>query len=566
MNIDYALHYVRQGWAIFPVRPDRKDPITAHGFHDASTNEAQVLAWWEKTPAANIGVASGEASGVVVLDIDRKHGVDGMLAFAELEPQLPPTMVVKTPSGGYHLIYSWPRERACFGRFPGVRPGLDLLGNDGYFVAAGSRVDGKLYEIVRQHPIAACPQALIDLAATPKKAANGGAGELHQVKKAPATQRNNYLTRIGGAFRRIGFDEGELITALLVVNTLRCDPPLHESEVRRVAASVRRYTANPQASREVDAGPVILSCRPLAELLAAEYPPPQYLAEPLLPDPSLSLVYGPSGIAKTYFCLGLALSIASGAKFLGWPIERRHGVLYVDGEMGNAPLQSRIRRLLAGHELDPENFFSITRDDQANGIIPNLEDTAAQQSLLDTLPDACGLVVLDNLSTLTAMLEANDPASWATMQDLLLQFRRRGISVMVVHHANAGGLNQLGTSRRLHVMDTVLSLRPHERTEGPVPGYHDVEVHVVKGRNLPPEVRSPLIATLGGAAGSDLVWTHQSMGSGASERIRSLLKLGMPIKDVIDEVGCNRSLAYRIKAEMKHDAGSAKTYRDRDDY
>ncbi|WP_456679309.1 hypothetical protein [Bradyrhizobium sp. S3.7.6] len=73
--------------------------------------------------------------------------------------------------------------------------------------------------------------------------------------------------------------------------------------------------------------------------------------------------------------------------------------------------------------------------------------------------------MLDNLSTLVNGGTENDAESWISMQAWLLQLRRRGVTVLVVHHAGRGG-NARGTSKREDVLDTVIQLkRPEDLTK-----------------------------------------------------------------------------------------------------
>ena len=54
-----ALSYIERGWAVLPLRARAKEPLTAHGWHDASTDIDQVTEWWDRWPNANnIGIAS----------------------------------------------------------------------------------------------------------------------------------------------------------------------------------------------------------------------------------------------------------------------------------------------------------------------------------------------------------------------------------------------------------------------------------------------------------------------------------------------------------------------------
>jgi|SRR5690606_19100403 len=70
------------GVPVFPAIPGGKRPLTEHGFHDATTDVARVESWWRDSPAANIGVATGAASGVVVVDVDVHGPINGTARWA----------------------------------------------------------------------------------------------------------------------------------------------------------------------------------------------------------------------------------------------------------------------------------------------------------------------------------------------------------------------------------------------------------------------------------------------------------------------------------------------------
>lgn len=143
-----ALAYAMLGWPVFPCRwqgPQRKQPLTHHGFLDASTDPVAITAWWHRWPDALIGIATGAVSGFVVLDVDVKYpdryGFDTLdvLGFAVL----PETPMAHTPTGGLHLYFMPPRVRAigCTegnnGR--GIGHGLDWRGTGGYVIGPSLR-------------------------------------------------------------------------------------------------------------------------------------------------------------------------------------------------------------------------------------------------------------------------------------------------------------------------------------------------------------------------------------------------------------------------------------------
>ena len=69
------------GVPVFPCLVEGKRPLTRRGFLDASSDPEQVAAWWSRTPNANIGIPTGAASGVVVVDVDVHGPRDGRVAY-----------------------------------------------------------------------------------------------------------------------------------------------------------------------------------------------------------------------------------------------------------------------------------------------------------------------------------------------------------------------------------------------------------------------------------------------------------------------------------------------------
>lgn len=110
-----------------------------------------------------LGIATGSRSGVFVLDLDRKPGKDG---FATLEANgwdLPATYTVATPSGGVHLYFRLPPfpVKTSGGR---IGPGVDVRGEGGYVVAAGSpgKSAGSVYTVIDESPIVDAPAWLLE--------------------------------------------------------------------------------------------------------------------------------------------------------------------------------------------------------------------------------------------------------------------------------------------------------------------------------------------------------------------------------------------------------------------
>lgn len=157
---EWALAYARNGLPVFPVMPIRgqKKPMVRWGkgedghpnltMRRATTDPVTILAWWAKWPLAMIGMPTGARSGLCVLDIDRKNGVDG---FAELERlgHVIPSGAVKvvTPSGGMHVYFEASPDGPTKSSAGKIAPGVDVRGDGGFIIVPPSipDIDGNHY-------------------------------------------------------------------------------------------------------------------------------------------------------------------------------------------------------------------------------------------------------------------------------------------------------------------------------------------------------------------------------------------------------------------------------------
>ena len=136
-----AVAYARYGVPVFPCAAGGKHPITTRGFHDATTDPAQIQAWWHQSPEANIGMPTGQASGVVVVDVDVHGSVDGREAFVRAQRAGLVSgweLLSRSPSGGMHAYF--PAQPQTEQRsWQVARAGIDFRGDGGYIIAPPSR-------------------------------------------------------------------------------------------------------------------------------------------------------------------------------------------------------------------------------------------------------------------------------------------------------------------------------------------------------------------------------------------------------------------------------------------
>ena len=102
-----ALDYASRGYPVFPVRGHDKVPLVKWG-EAATTDAATIRGWWTRWPLAMIGMPTGARSGIDVLDVDRKNGVDGLenLRALGIDPFRLSPIVAETPSGGLHFYFT----------------------------------------------------------------------------------------------------------------------------------------------------------------------------------------------------------------------------------------------------------------------------------------------------------------------------------------------------------------------------------------------------------------------------------------------------------------------------
>jgi len=159
-----ARELAQLGVPVFPCVPGGKRPITTRGFHEATTDAAQVVSWWRQRPAANLAIPTGAASGVVVVDVDvhKTNGYAALERAAHSEVLPDPLAVVTTPTGGRHLYFPAVAEHEQRSWQVG-RAGIDFRGDGGYIIVPPSQrmVNGRRMPY-RVESVAAGPVARLD--------------------------------------------------------------------------------------------------------------------------------------------------------------------------------------------------------------------------------------------------------------------------------------------------------------------------------------------------------------------------------------------------------------------
>lgn len=237
---DAALTYGHRGWRVFPLngivngictcRRDcsspGKHPLVRRGLYEGTIDAQKISAWWTRWPNANIGIATGPDSGLLVVDVDLPAAESSFKRLKELHRELPATLTARTGGGGLHHYFSHP-DRVLpntTGRLPGILEtlaGIDVRAHGGYVVAPPSlHISSGKYLWVDAN---VAPADLPDWIEEPERPAttlaaagkadyesNGSAygltvltGELAQLRAATPGTRNHALNRAAFAVGQV---------------------------------------------------------------------------------------------------------------------------------------------------------------------------------------------------------------------------------------------------------------------------------------------------------------------------------------------------------------------------
>lgn len=134
--LDAALHYAQRGFAVFPLKPRDKKPVTPNGFKNATRVARPIEAWWALDASRNIGIATGEVSGIVVIDIDGEAAREEWAALkGSNEEPVTLTSITGRAEVGHHLLFQHPGFHVGNSD---LSPHINVRADGGYIVAPPS--------------------------------------------------------------------------------------------------------------------------------------------------------------------------------------------------------------------------------------------------------------------------------------------------------------------------------------------------------------------------------------------------------------------------------------------
>ena len=268
----FAIEYLKLGWSVIPIswEGSNKKPKTPlikwEPYQHKLPEEGELLQWWAQWPQANIGIVTGELSGIVVVDIESLESQD---AYAYEFGEIHATICQTTGrENGIHLFFKHPKDGNRYITRAGVRPDMDTRGDGGYVVIAPSvHPNGKHY-IWQLSPFDAPDDLMklpIDVAELFSKEKKGTLKDPHEKeKKASGTEwvqellkgvnegeRDQACTRLAGYYLRVFRGDMEQVLPILTMWNELNNPPLDWKEVEKCIESVAKRQGQEELGKSV---------------------------------------------------------------------------------------------------------------------------------------------------------------------------------------------------------------------------------------------------------------------------------------------------------------------------
>src|SRR5262245_23781263 len=456
------------GYSVFPIFANAKKPLTLHGLLDATTDAEQIERWTNQYKGCNWAVRT---NGLLVVDIDpTPEGVAPWLADDPdklLELAAGPMAI--TPRQGRHYWLRQPPGAELGCTQSELASGVDTRANGGYVLVPPSSVDGKAYrwisELDTSHDqLPLPPQWLLDqLAKKPQRT-----GQQTTPDKIPSGQRNGRLFKLACALRRPGLSQDELAAALKAINLARCEPPLEDRDVERIAQSAAKYDPDADTVAKIEGAPT-LQPRSMKERLQVHTGLRTPVVHGLVRQGETMNVIAQTKIGKSWLAYSLALAIISGKRWLESFLTEPGKVLLIDNELHDETIADRIPRVAEALEIGQaeygEQFDVLT-------LRGRLKDLASlSQEFASFKPGQYSCIILDSLyRAMPPGKEENSNPDFTAVYNLIDNYAMQsGAAIVLIHHTTKG--NQAdksvtdagaGAGAIARAPDTQIVMREHE--------------------------------------------------------------------------------------------------------
>jgi len=413
--LECALKYLEHGFAIIPLAG--KNPVVKWGIYQKQLPTRDEVFKWFDGQDHNIGVLTGDISGIAVLDIDGDTGRESLLG-----KHIPPTPTVTTGNGGEHLYFRIPTKIPIHNRVRFL-PGLDLRGNGGIAVVPPSihPITSKLYQwsiTLDQEDPAEMPDWLISAIQASSYPISVRVNPVKVLAGIEDGRRDIELFRYASRLRGLGISKEEAIILVLTA-AAACNPIFPEKEaLQKVESAFERYPE----------GNVVQQRYTIRELLEQNLPEVDWLIPEILPKGVLAIITGKPKKGKSFLMLQLANALACGQEFLGVQLHPRR-VLYYALEDGKRSLQSRVQK----QGIDATDDFVVYDS------CPPVDENWGLEKLEHEI-QGFDLAIIDTFAA--ARMKKIDENAAGILQPQLNRLwgiaQQSGTTVLLVHHNRKG--------------------------------------------------------------------------------------------------------------------------------
>ncbi|MAE92703.1 MAG: hypothetical protein CMI67_24535 [Pelagibaca sp.] len=481
-NLEAALDLAAKGIPVLPWHwvargtKQEKVPRITDWPNKATTDARQIERWFDKWPDAQVGFVTGERSGIDVVDLDQKHGKDGVAACEAAGITVDSPVVIETSTGGlHHWCAHVPGQCSAQDLLDGVdvranRGWAAAPGSDGYRFISGDAdlwADLQSFGCAPQWPEGLEPQT------RPEGATFEPVGIPFQilseaVLSIPINVREKLYGSEGAWFAAIralhdetgGSEEGRELAhkfsegwggySFEETEDKWSRPNTHTGAKASVMGLIRAAQRNGWCSEAFDAWQIAddFDDLPMPEEEAeiadrsggltflspsdcSATPARSYIIKGLLAQGDVAAIVGAPGAGKSLFAPRLGYAVAQGAEVFGRRV-KAGGVFYVAAEDGHG-MQGRVTALRAEHGDAPD--FAV---------IPNASDLLSKQGQLKALQRAVkerrpALIVIDTLAVAFPGLEENDAKGMGQVVAAARSLTKWGAAVVLIHHDTKAG-------------------------------------------------------------------------------------------------------------------------------
>lgn len=488
---DYAL----SGIPVFPCIEGGKAPAVENGFKDATTDLAQIDAWWTRNPNYNIAIEPARV-GWCVIDLDPPVGEESWAELIAEHGSPPDTFEVRTPRGGRHIYFAGELGPTV----SKLGKKIDTRGRGSYVLVPPSRVgeDGASYEVSRDVVVAPLPAWIDQAIRRDRERAKAAVEELDTASAVArvtsllsnAAKRgdvavegeggNDRTYKIATECLNLGVSEPVAIQLISDHWNLHCIPPWSVDELTTIVSNAASYAQNEPAAWGVPTAeeafgsvldtldlkaPAVGRSRyyPYTEDEQDAMPEPTWLIPDMIPAEATVLMYGESGSYKSFLALDLALTVASGTDKHGYT-GKPQDVVYAAAEGPRSISRKRRPAWRLAHSIQGPMKFSLINDVPFVSRAETIQEFCEAIEARDLKPR---LVVIDTLARSMAGMNENDAKDAGEFIEAIEAIKRKfACTVVVVHHSGKESeRGARGSSAFYAGFDCVLEVKAHKVTK-----------------------------------------------------------------------------------------------------